>query len=229
MDPDKFAKVLALAESDHQGEALSALRAARVMLARAGMTLRDLAGLLKAEAIPVPTRVDAPPSPRPPTDLAMETADDEARNGTHQRTVQDMEIRIRSLEQRVERQNGELERQRAETQRWRKLAQETADRLWDLGKALEARPAGQRTPDRRQTIIEYLRDPARAQLADREIARQIGVPSQAVTYWRRRIAIETRHQLRGRIARRSRRSRRHRSAPWLGPAVPNDGNQGTRR
>jgi len=36
MDPDKLAKVLAMAESEHQGEALSALRAARIMLSRAG-------------------------------------------------------------------------------------------------------------------------------------------------------------------------------------------------
>lgn len=69
MDPDKLAKVLAMAESDHQGEALSALRAARIMLSRAGLSFRDLAQMARSgspAAEPPPIIVTPVEEPRAP-------------------------------------------------------------------------------------------------------------------------------------------------------------------
>jgi hypothetical protein len=45
LDIDRFTKVLALAGSNHDGEALAALRKARSMLASAKLLSGDLAGL----------------------------------------------------------------------------------------------------------------------------------------------------------------------------------------
>ena len=145
MDPEKFAKVLAMAESDHHGEAQSALRAARIMLARAGMTFRDLAAMAKVpdQAAFVPTNVPG------------------AGEDTWRRKVRELEARIRELENTVETQDTELIRQRGETKRWHLLARETAEKLWDVGQALETkRVRADVATDRRKQLIEALRDPA---------------------------------------------------------------------
>ncbi|SMF90885.1 hypothetical protein SAMN02982917_0027 [Azospirillum oryzae] len=52
LDTDRFAKVLALAGSDHDGEALAALRKARGMLQTAGMTFTDVAQRMGTPAVP---------------------------------------------------------------------------------------------------------------------------------------------------------------------------------
>ena len=190
MDPEKFAKVLAMAESDHHGEAQSALRAARIMLARAGMTFRDLAAMAKVpdQAAFVPTNVPG------------------AGEDTWRRKVRELEARIRELENTVETQDTELIRQRGETKRWHLLARETAEKLWDVGQALETkRERAVVASDKRKQLIETLRDPAGFELSDREIARRIGVTPNAVSYWRWRIAAVDRARLQSRVALRGRR------------------------
>ena len=198
MDPEKFAKVLAMAESDHHGEAQSALRAARIMLARAGLTFRDLAALARgsdgwpvavaAQAAFVPTNVPG------------------AGEETWRRKVRELEGRIRELERTVETQDAELIRQRGETKRWHLLARETAEKLWDVGQALETKQVRAAVvTDKRKQLVETLRDPATLDLSDREIARRLGVTPNAVSYWRWRIAVVDRARLQGKVALRGRR------------------------
>ena len=103
MDPEKFAKVLAMAESDHHGEAQSALRAARIMLARAGLTFRDLAAMAR----------ESDGWPLPPAEQAafVPTNVPGAGEETWRRKVRELEARIRELENTVETQDAELIRQ----------------------------------------------------------------------------------------------------------------------
>ncbi|WP_247878901.1 DUF2786 domain-containing protein [Azospirillum brasilense] len=129
MDPDKLAKVLAMAESEHQGEAQSALRAARIMLSRAGLSFRDLArGARPVSTTPEPPpAASAPPPDRPPPP-------DQLVQGLR-RQVRDLELEVAGLKRQLEKSNGDMERQREEADRWRGLARETAEKLWDLGTA----------------------------------------------------------------------------------------------
>jgi DNA-binding transcriptional MerR regulator len=182
MDPDKLAKVLALAESDHQGEAQSALRAARIMLARAGLSFRDLA---VAARQPGP-RLEPPARPHPPV-VVTESLD----TGALRSQLRDLEQRLEDMEQALAREREDLARQRQETKRWHQLARETAEQLWDVGKVLETQNTSQPKPtvtDRRQELMTLLQDPASAALSDREIARRLGIAPHAVGYWRRRLA-----------------------------------------
>ncbi|MBP2293902.1 hypothetical protein [Azospirillum rugosum] len=183
MDPDKLAKVLAMAESDHQGEALSALRAARIMLSRAGMSFRDLA---RGAAGPAPvaaaaaSTAAAPPDRPPPPDQLVQGL---------RRQVRDLELEIAGLKRQLEKSSGDMERHREEADRWRTLARETAEKLWDLGKALERKHSRHTSADKRRAILDQLQDPGSALLADHEIARRVGTSPKLVAHWRRRLAI----------------------------------------
>ena len=184
MDPDKLAKVLAMAESEHQGEAQSALRAARIMLSRAGLSFRDLArGARPVAAAPEPppsAASAAPPDRPPPPDQLVQGL---------RRQVRDLELEIAGLKRQLEKSSGDMERQREEADRWRSLARETAEKLWDLGKALERKHIRHTSADKRRAVLDLLQDPGSALLADHEIARRVGTSPKLVAHWRRRLAI----------------------------------------
>ena len=182
MDPDKLAKVLAMAESEHQGEAMSALRASRIMLSRAGMSFRDLADGARPRPAPsaAPTTTPAPPAKAPPPDEVVLGL---------RRQVADLERELAALKRQLDKTSGELDRQKEEADRWRVLARETAEKLWDVGKALERRRVRHTSADKRRAILDHLQDPGSAMLSDHEIARRVGASPQAVAHWRRRLAI----------------------------------------
>jgi hypothetical protein len=202
MDPEKFAKVLALADSDHQGEAQSALRAARIMLARVGLTFRDLAAIARQTGANLTLPPVEPPA-APPVQVATNGSGDEALR----RQLRDLETRVQDLEFALTRQRAELVRQRQETKRWHKLAQDTAEKLWDVGQALETHRTAPRHDvfDKRRRLIDMLRDPASASLSNREIARRLGTAARAVAYWRWRLALTERN---GRLSKVHPRGRR---------------------
>ncbi|HYD32623.1 MAG TPA: hypothetical protein VEB64_17405 [Azospirillaceae bacterium] len=193
MDADKFAKVLALVDSDHHGEALSALRAARSMLARAGMSFHDLARQVRKNGSPRAEPEPAPPPPPPPSppSRSTETAHALARVEELEHQIRELEHEVRKTHKLLSRQQRTLDRQKDETERWRKLARDTAEQLWDMGRALEQQARLRLPPpaDRWLAIIEHLRDPRHALLSDREIARRAGVAPHMVALWRRRLHI----------------------------------------
>ena len=236
MDPEKLAKVLAMAESEHQGEALSALRAARIILARGGLTFRDLAlAARNGHAEPRPAKPATPP-PEPPPPPSREPPPDQLVTALR-RQMRDLELEISSLKRQLEKVGGDLDRQRDETDRWRTLARETADKLWDVGQALERKHSRHNIKEKRRVILDLLMDPGSAMLADQEIARKVGTSAAIVAHCRRRLAIVGRKMrllpvvLRGRalVGGSSRRiggleNRRHR---WLGHAtIANPGSGG---
>ncbi len=184
MDPDKLAKVLAMAESEHQGEALSALRAARIMLSRAGLSFRDLAERARPDGPPrepPPTVITPTPpaQPPPPAQLVQSL----------RRQVRDLELELAGLRRQLDKSAGDLDRHRDEAERWRNLARETAEKLWDMGKALERKHSRHADTDKRRAVLELLQDPGSALLSDQEIARRVGISSHLVAHWRRRLAI----------------------------------------
>lgn len=184
MDPDKLAKVLAMAESEHQGEALSALRAARIMLSRAGLTFRDLAERARNDQ-PSP---EPPPTIITPTTPAQPPPPDELVHGLR-RQVRDLELELATLRRQLDKTANDLDRHKDEAERWRTLARETAEKLWDVGKALERKHSRHTDIDKRRAALDLLQDPASALLSDQEIARRIGLSAHIVTHWRRRLAI----------------------------------------
>lgn len=195
MDPAKFAKILSMADSEHHGEALSALRAARFMLEREGMSFRDL-----ANAFRIGPRLEGPREESSELELDVESAREAAEAAmasrdamaAHveflQKNLNELEHQVRLLKRLADRHKRAEVKQREEAERWKALARETAEKLWDLGKALERRHSWIGTAGKRQAIIECLSDPARAAWSDREIARRVGTASQEVARLRRRVA-----------------------------------------
>ena len=152
---DRLDKILALADSNHEGEAVVAVRKAREMLLRDGLSFGDL-----ARAVVGKTRIKSPES------LAFLTGGREH-----------MESKILHLSQQVSALKSELQNQdfqldfwrrrafeleqssqqaHGEAVRWKKLASDTADRLWELGRNLgqEEFMATNPTPEKLPPVSE---------------------------------------------------------------------------
>jgi len=180
LDAEKLAKVLALASSARDGEALAALRRAAVMLERAGLTFSDL----------VPSPGLAAPSKKPSIDHPF-----------------DQSRRIAALEQDLAsaRQSGK----EWQEQLWAAASYiaELEDELVRLKRGAEtATPSPALSPSqsppilaprtnaaKRAAVEKFLNDPQTARLSDREIARRAAVSPQTVTNWRRRLAGDAAH------------------------------------
>jgi hypothetical protein len=131
MDPklvEQLVKILALADSSHEGEATVAVKKAKELLGRSGLSFADLA----QTAFPVKPRVTLPFL---------------SNQQVHNQLLQ-LRQRLENLQADVEmytaqadvwrRRATELEHnlavRKAEAERWRRLAQDTVDKLWDIGK-----------------------------------------------------------------------------------------------
>jgi len=117
LNRDRLAKVLALAASNRDGEALSALRKASGMLNSVGLDLGDLARRGEAEDDGPQGAGAAAPDPAPPP-----PAGSERRNAE----VQLMLRQISDLHGRLARAEAESAFQRAEAQHWHDLTIEAA-------------------------------------------------------------------------------------------------------
>ncbi|MER2519758.1 MAG: hypothetical protein ABTQ34_03600 [Bdellovibrionales bacterium] len=131
-------KVLALVDSDMEGEALTALRKARQMLAKEGLSFEDLARVAtgSASAISLKTPFGILRSAQ---QSELEIQLEEARA-----TTEDMRLSLHEQDQNLrqwQRKAMELERKldatASEAKKWQELARETAERLWDLGTSIE--------------------------------------------------------------------------------------------
>lgn len=143
LNRDRLAKILALAASNRDGEALSALRKASGMLNTVGLDLGDLARRFDGD--PEPVRPAAPAASRPPADAAYSGAA-ERRNGGE---VQMLLRQVSELHGRVARAEADSAFQRAEAQHWHDLTIEAAryvcmleDELFAIRRALEAAGTG---------------------------------------------------------------------------------------
>ena len=180
LDAEKLAKVLALADSAQEGEALAAVRKAGCMLAKAGLSFADLLAMPTASAS---ATADAD-WVRAVALLVIDRLRDEV--AAHKRAEKD-------LQRRLNRAERELRRARRDAATWKDAVERAG------GPAASPRATGA-TPDDaahrrshaaiRAAIDEYLADPVKTALSDREIARRVGVSNQTVANHRKRFVAQ---------------------------------------
>ncbi|MDP9126938.1 MAG: hypothetical protein M3N08_01580 [Pseudomonadota bacterium] len=134
MDPhvsEQLDKVLALADSSFDAEAVVAVRKARQMLSRDGLSFSDLARA--ASARPRPKGFGIFSSPQ---QAQLETQILQLRQ-----RLDDLHLDVQAQNIQLEfwsRRAGELEQNfrqaRLEAERWRQLARDTVEKLWNLGR-----------------------------------------------------------------------------------------------
>jgi len=183
-DRDRLDKLLALADSDRDAEAIAALRAARDVLSRSGLRLVDVWRI----AVSSNEFGDAGTGHEPGGSLgwALDSAHEE---------VTRLHAVIAGLEDRLAEAQAALQETRIDTRQAsapEPSSAEGVDRLLDGFRRLERRlsadtKAGRRHADIRDAVLSHLEDPETSRLSNREIARRIGVSPQTVCNWRRRI------------------------------------------
>lgn len=135
-------KVLALADSAHEGEAVVAVRKAREMLSRSGISFSDLARAASPKPrVPLPfTFWSTPPVAVRDQEIAalQQQLVDMQTELTNQTTLAEFwRRRAVDLEQN-------LNVSQADVIRWKELAQETVEKLWELGSSVgEQCPSGE--------------------------------------------------------------------------------------
>lgn len=160
LNRDRLGKILALAGSDRDGEALAALRKANGMLHTVGLDFGDLARSLDGDRPIHRTAADGGQAKRPPPERPADKAEAGSRG----------EIRV--LLQQISELHGRLARveadnvfQRSEAQHWHDLTIEAAryvcmleDELFAIRRALEA--AEEVTRSDELVTLAKARDPA---------------------------------------------------------------------
>ena len=136
-------KILALADSSHDGEAVVAVRMARQMLSRDGLSFGDLARAASTRQNGRQVGAEKSSSvfsflsgPKEHLEsqiyhLRQQVADMQAQMQTQDLQLDFWRRRAMDLEQSAYQANNEVER-------WKKLARETADRLWEIGKSVNS-------------------------------------------------------------------------------------------
>jgi hypothetical protein len=133
--PEQLDKILALADSNHEGEAVVAVRKARQMLSKDGLSFGDL-----ARAVSSHTHVKSPgvfsfiSGGREYMENKIDHLKQQVEDLKSELQTQDFQLdfwrrRAFELEQNAQHAQGEAER-------WKKLASDTADRLWDIGQSI---------------------------------------------------------------------------------------------
>jgi hypothetical protein len=125
-------KILAMADSSHDGEAVVAVRKARQVLSRNGLSFADLARAASHKQRRMPFPFFASSS----VDLELELL--ELRQQL--RSIQN-DLQMQTAESELWRQrSSDLEQKlctsQTEAKRWRQLARDTVEKLWDLGQAV---------------------------------------------------------------------------------------------
>jgi hypothetical protein len=132
---EQLDKVLALADSSHEGEAVGAVRMARQILSRDGLSFSDLARAASAKSrFTLPLSIFS----------SGQHVHMEAQVARLQQQVYDLQGEKQDQQTQIDfwrRRAFELEQQLnlslSDAQRWRQLARETVEKLWDLGQSVE--------------------------------------------------------------------------------------------
>lgn len=126
---DQLEKILALADSDHLGEAVGAIRKARQILQRENLSFADLARAAHRERFTLSL----------PFFTGHQVVQLENQMAQAQRQIKMMTDEAESQKAQIEfwrRRATEMEQQigviQAETDRWRQMARETIEKLWDI-------------------------------------------------------------------------------------------------
>lgn len=132
---EQLEKILALADSSHDNEALVAVRKARQMLSRDGLSFGALARAASAN-----TYVK---SPGVFSFLTGGREVAESQNYHLRQQVEDLKAQLQTQDFQLDfwrRRVADLEQScqhaQSEAERWKKLASETADRLWEIARTV---------------------------------------------------------------------------------------------
>lgn len=129
----RLLKILALADSSHEGEAMAAVRMARQLLAQEGLSFADLAGNLGRSALlrhlPEQRAVQV-------RALELQVSELQRRLLEAQNTIQERNNALAAVNNRVQQLDQQMGRQQAEVEKWRNLARDTANKLWDIGQQI---------------------------------------------------------------------------------------------
>jgi hypothetical protein len=127
----RLLKVLALADSSYDGEAVAAVRMARQLLAQEGLNFQSLAApSQQATARPLQAPTAALQT------LEAQLAETRQQLLAAQRTSQERATALAAVNQRVHNLEQTVNRAQVEVEKWRNLARETANKLWDIGQQI---------------------------------------------------------------------------------------------
>lgn len=128
-------KVLALADSSHEGEAVVAVRKARQMLSRDGLSFGDLArAATKKSAIHLPFGFL---SSTQNVHLEIELIQARQKLSDLEATLNAQTAQTDKWRQKSLELEQKLTSSQTEAERWRQLARDTVEKLWDLGQTLQ--------------------------------------------------------------------------------------------
>lgn len=131
-------KVLALADSSHEGEAVVAIRKARQILLRDGLSFGDL-----ARAAQQKPRTHLPFgffSNQQMVSLELEVLQQRQKIDDLHIALQAQTVQAEMWRNRVAELEQKLNVRNADAERWRQLARDTVEKLWDLGQGIKAMP-----------------------------------------------------------------------------------------
>lgn len=127
-------KVLALADSSHDGEALGALRMARRMMQKEGLTFMDLATAARKSQFSMTRSLFT--GQQGQWEQKIDQLQDELH--AHVEQNESLTTQIEFWRKRAFELEQMLNLNKGETERWKEMARETAERLWDLGQIAQA-------------------------------------------------------------------------------------------
>lgn len=131
---EQLDKILALADSSHDGEALGAVRKARQILSKGGLSFGDLA--MAAEMPRGRRSLPFPFSSGQQSRLEGHIFNLRSRLNAMQMEVERQKMQAQFWHDRANELEQNLRLQSAETERWRQLAKETVDKLWNMGEEI---------------------------------------------------------------------------------------------
>jgi len=125
-------KILALADSAHDGEAVVAVRKAQQVLSRNGLSFGDLARAASQK----PRRLSLPFFASTSVDLEMEIVELRQQLQAMQNDLHMQAVEAKLWRHRASDLEQKLGTSQSESRRWQQLARDTVEKLWDLGQSV---------------------------------------------------------------------------------------------
>ncbi len=164
---ERLLKVLALADSTHEGEAIAAVRVARQLLAQTGLSFADLA----RQALTARPTLDA--SATRVRMLEVQVTELQRRLQETQKQVQERNALLAAANTKLQQMEQQTGRVHGEVEHWRKLARDTANKLWEIGQQIaEDRDVSQKIAGKLQDIQPAVRSAARVSVAPVGLSRE---------------------------------------------------------
>lgn len=130
-------KILALVDSNHEGEAAAAVRMARQMLANENLSFGDLARAAQEQRQKPKLNIPRGFLSVPQSQLEKEITELRQQLDDQRVEVHMQEVQVQYWRQRSNDLDIKLVNTQDEAMRWRQLARDTVEKLWDLGLAVQ--------------------------------------------------------------------------------------------